>query len=106
MSATDVVVIDYGVGNLLSVRRGLESLASVEPEPVRPMDEVVADVEVGLTITIEIPEHHGQPPVARGIHQSLSLFVQEQPHIPRSHHHVGPASIDVQGIGFPAFEDL
>ena len=31
------------------------------------MDEVVANVEVGLAVAIEIPEHDGQTPVTRGI---------------------------------------
>ena len=70
------------------------------------MDEVVTNVEVGLAVAIEIPEHDGQTPVTRGINQGLSLLVEEEPHIPRGNDHVGSASVNVQRVGLPAFEDL
>ena len=70
------------------------------------MDEIVANVEVGLVVSVEIAEHHGQTPIPRGIGQGLTLLVEKQTHIPRGNDHVGSAAVDVERIGFSAFEDL
>ena len=84
----------------------LESLATVEPQPVGPVDEIIAHVQVRLMVAVEVAEHHRQTPVPGGIAQGLSALVQKQSDIPRSHHHVRPTPVDVERVGFSPFQDL
>src|SRR3954466_8618918 len=56
---------------------GAKSAASlVEPDAVGTI-KVVADVNIGKTVAIDIANHHGQPPVEERLGQRMSVFVEE-----------------------------
>src|SRR4051812_43091108 len=70
---------------------GTKSAASlVEPDAVGTI-KVVADVNVGKTVAVDIANHHGQTPVEERLCQRVSVFVEECAAGKGDRDEVGPA---------------
>ena len=88
-------------------RRGLEALAAlVQPDAVRPIDEVVADVEVRQSVAVQVAEHRGQAPIRRCFLQRVAVLVEEHADVPRGGDEVAAALVHVELVAFAFFEHL
>ena len=89
-------------------RRGPEAhvaaTALVEPNPIGRL-EIVADVQVGFPIAIEITKLRRQPPFKRRMREGFARRVQKGPLGPRHRHPPGASIIPVKDIGFTEFFD-
>ena len=78
----------------------------IEPDAVFPVDKVVAHVEVGPAIAIEVTEHGAEAPVGRRRSEFLTILIKECALGPRDRSKVSSALIEVEEIPLPALQDF
>jgi hypothetical protein len=79
---------------------------TVEPDAVFPVHEVVAHVEVGPPVAIQVAEHHAQAPVGGGRLQFATVLVEEGAFGPGNRGEVAAAAIEVEEVPLSPFQDL
>jgi hypothetical protein len=80
------------------------TVALIDPDPVGRL-EVVGDVKVRGTVTVEIAEHGGEPPIVEILLERPALLIQERALGERYGREPKAAFIAEQQIGFPIFDD-
>ena len=76
----------------------------VEPNPIGRL-EIIADIQVGFPIAIEITKLRRQPPFKRRMREGFARRVQKGPLSPRHRHPSVAPVIPVKDIGFTEFFD-
>src|SRR5512140_2397953 len=75
--------------------RAKPALTITQPEPVRVL-EVVADVDVGISVLIDIADHYREAQVPGRLCQGRPVFVTERPVSPRHFSEAALAIIEVK----------
>ena len=78
------------------------SFAIVDPESVR-CREVIAHVNIGRSIPIQIPHHHAQSPVKWRFPQRLSFLIQKSAPRERNRFELSSAEISIKDVCLAEF---
>ncbi len=80
--------------------------ATIDPEAVGGMEEVVANEDIGVAVAIDVTNHHGQAPVEGDLIEQLTVRLEEIAVRPGGRSEVAATEIDIHEVALGEFEDV
>src|SRR4026207_2310290 len=81
------------------------SAAIVDPNSVR-CAEVIADVEVGAAVSVNVAEHRGKSPIVKVFLKGLTLFIEKSPAREADRLKATMAVVEEEGMCFAMLYDF